>query len=121
MIKTGRTHMMDATPIWMGQEFKGYAGQVEESIRRARAAVAELTSVPLGGTAVGTGLNAHPRYARLTCARLATATGVPIHETANHFHAQATLDAPVAAHGALRTNAVSLGKVGSGIRLIGAG
>ncbi len=112
---------MDATPIRMGQELKGYAGQVEESIRRARAAVAELTSVPLGGTAVGTGLNAHPRYARLTCARLATATGVPIHETSNHFHAQATLDVPVAAHGALRTIAVSLWKIASDIRLMGTG
>src|SRR5438309_305553 len=100
VIKTGRTHLMDATPIRLGQEFKGYAGQIEESIRRARAAVAELTSVPLGGTAVGTGLNAHPRYAKLTCARLATATGLQIHETSNHFHAQATLDAPVAARGA---------------------
>src|SRR6266567_1190567 len=121
VVKTGRTHLMDATPIRMGQELKGYAGQVEESIRRARAAVAELTSVPLGGTAVGTGLNAHPRYARLTCARLATATGVPIHETSNHFHAQATLDVPVAAHGALRTIAVSLWKIASDIRLMGTG
>src|SRR5947209_13263208 len=71
VIKTGRTHLMDATPIRLGQEFKGYAGQVEESIRRARGAVDELTSVPLGGTAVGTGLNSHPRYTRMTCTRLA--------------------------------------------------
>src|SRR3981189_2791102 len=71
VIKTGRTHLQDATPVRLGQEFKGYAGQVEESVRRARAAVDELTSVPLGGTAVGTGLSSHPRYARLTCARLA--------------------------------------------------
>ncbi len=121
VIKTGRTHLMDATPIRMGQEFKGYAGQIEESIRRARAAVDELTSVPLGGTAVGTGLNSHPRYARLTCARLAKATGLAIHETRNHFHAQSTLDALVAAHGALRTIAVSLWKIGSDIRLMGTG
>src|SRR6266849_3515218 len=121
VIKTGRTHLMDATPIRMGQEFKGYAGQVEESMRRARTAVDELTSVPLGGTAVGTGLNSHPRYARLTCARLAKATGLPIHETRNHFHAQATLDALVAAHGALRSIAVSLWKIGSDIRLMGTG
>src|SRR5437016_1813484 len=87
VIKTGRTHLQDATPIRLGQEFRGYAGQVEESIRRARAAIDELTRVPLGGTAVGTGLNAHPRYAKLTCARLATATGLQIHETSNHFHA----------------------------------
>ena len=121
VIKTGRTHLMDATPVRLGQEFKGYAGQVEESVRRARAAVDELTSVPLGGTAVGTGLNSHPRYARLTCARLAKETGLSIHETRNHFHAQATLDVLVAAHGALRTIAVSLWKIGSDIRLMGTG
>ena len=121
VIKTGRTHLQDATPIRMGQEFKGYAGQVEESIRRARAALDELASVPLGGTAVGTGLNSHPKFARLACARLAKATGLPIHETRNHFHAQATLDALVAAHGGLRTIAVSLWKIGSDIRLMGTG
>src|SRR5256712_1370178 len=121
LIKTGRTHLMDATPIRMGQEFKGYAGQVEESIRRARSAVDELTSVPLGGTAVGTGLNSHPRYAKVACARLAKATGLAIHETRNHFHAQATLDVLVAAHGAMRTLAVSLWKIGSDLRLMGTG
>jgi fumarate hydratase class II len=121
VIKTGRTHLQDATPIRLGQEFKGYAGQVEESIRRAKAAVDELARVPLGGTAVGTGLNAHPRYARLTTARLAKATGIRIRETRNHFHAQATLDVLVASHGALRTIAVSLSKIGSDIRLMGTG
>src|SRR2546428_4099426 len=121
LIKTGRTHLMDATPIRMAQEFKGYAGQVEESIRRARSAVDELTSVPLGGTAVGTGLNSHPRYAKVACARLAKATGLAIHESRNHFHAQATLDVLVAAHGALRTIATSLWKIGSDIRLMGSG
>jgi fumarate hydratase, class II len=121
VIKTGRTHLQDATPIRLGQEFKGYAGQMEESIRRARAALDELASVPLGGTAVGTGLNSHPRFARLVCARLAKATGLPIHETRNHFHAQATLDVLVAAHGGLRTIAVSLWKIGSDIRLMGTG
>ena len=121
VIKTGRTHLQDATPIRLGQEFKGYAGQVEESIRRAKAAVEELASVPLGGTAVGTGLNTHPRYSRLTSARLAKATGIRIRETRNHFHAQATLDVLIASHGALRTIAVSLSKIGTDIRLMGTG
>ena len=93
VVKTGRTHLQDATPIRLGQEFRGYAGQVEESIRRAQAAQAELLSVPLGGTAVGTGINAHPEYALRACARLSALTGLDVRETANHFHAQATLDA----------------------------
>ena len=121
VIKTGRTHLQDATPIRLGQEFRGYAGQVEESIRRARAAIDELTRVPLGGTAVGTGLNSHPQYARLATARLAKATRLQVREATNHFHAQATLDALVAAHGALRTIGTSLWKIGSDIRLMGTG
>jgi fumarate hydratase class II len=121
VIKTGRTHLQDATPIRLGQEFKGYAGQIEESIRRARAAVDELARIPLGGTAVGTGINTHPQFARLAAARLAKATGVAVRETSNHFHAQATLDALVAAHGGLRTIATSLWKIGSDVRLMGTG
>jgi fumarate hydratase class II len=121
LVKTGRTHLQDATPIRLGQEFKGYAGQVEESVRRARAAVDELSRVPLGGTAVGTGLNSHPQYARIACARLAKATRLQVRESPNHFHAQATLDVLVAAHGALRTIATSLWKIGSDIRLMGTG
>ncbi len=121
IVKTGRTHLQDATPIRLGQEFKGYAGQVEESIRRARAAIDELSRVPLGGTAVGTGLNSHPQYARVAAARLAKATRLPVREAPNHFHAQATLDALVAAHGGLRTIATSLWKIGSDIRLMGTG
>jgi fumarate hydratase, class II len=121
VVKTGRTHLQDATPIRLGQEFRGYAGQIEESVRRARAAVDELSRLPLGGTAVGTGLNSHPQYARLATARLAKATRLPLRETANHFHAQATLDAVVAAHGALRTIGTSLWKIGSDIRLMGTG
>jgi fumarate hydratase class II len=121
VVKTGRTHLQDATPIRLGQEFRGYAGQMEESIRRARAAIDELSRVPLGGTAVGTGLNSHPQYARIACARLAKASGIAVRETQNHFHAQATLDVVVAAHGALRTIATSLWKIGSDIRLMGTG
>ena len=121
LVKTGRTHLQDATPIRLGQEFRGYAGQVEESVRRARTAIDELARVPLGGTAVGTGLNSHPQYARLATARLAKATRLPVRETPNHFHAQATLDALVAAHGAVRTIATSLWKIGSDIRLMGTG
>ena len=112
VVKTGRTHLQDATPIRLGQEFRGYAGQVEESIRRARAAQGELLSVPLGGTAVGTGINAHPEFASGATRRLAARTGLEVHETSNHFHAQATLDAAIAAHGAIRTIALSLWKIG---------
>src|SRR5467141_3284753 len=121
VIKTGRTHLQDATPIRLGQEFKGYAGQAEESIRRAHGAIDELSRVPLGGTAVGTGINTHPQFARLATARLAKAARVPVKEAPNHFHAQATLDALVAAHGALRTIGTSLWKIGSDIRLMGTG
>ena len=121
VIKTGRTHLQDATPIRLGQEFKGYAGQIEESIRRAKTAVDELARIPLGGTAVGTGINTHPQFARLAAARLAKATGVAVRETPNHFHAQATLDALVAAHGGLRTIGTSLWKIGSDVRLMGTG
>jgi fumarate hydratase class II len=121
VIKTGRTHLQDATPIRLGQEFRGYAGQVEESIRRAKAAVDELARIPLGGTAVGTGINTHPQFARVAAARLAKATGVPVRETSNHFHSQATLDVLVAAHGGLRTIATSLWKIGSDVRLMGTG
>jgi fumarate hydratase class II len=121
VIKTGRTHLQDATPIRLGQEFKGYAGQIEESIRRARGAVDELARIPLGGTAVGTGINTHPQFGRMAAVRLAKATGIAVRETPNHFHAQATLDVLVAAHGGLRTIATSLWKIGSDVRLMGTG
>jgi fumarate hydratase, class II len=121
IVKTGRTHLQDATPIRLGQEFHGYAGQVEESIRRALAARDELLSVPLGGTAVGTGINAHPDYAAGACARLAELTGLPVRETNNHFHAQASLDAVIAAHGAVRAIGLSLWKIASDVRLMGMG
>ena len=121
VVKTGRTHLQDATPIRLGQEFRGYAGQVEESIRRVAAAREELLSVPLGGTAVGTGINADARYSALACARLSALTGLDVREASNHFHAQAALDAVIAAHGALRTVALSLWKIASDVRLMGMG
>jgi fumarate hydratase class II len=121
VVKTGRTHLQDATPIRLGQEFLGYAGQVEESKRRARQALDELLSVPLGGTAVGTGINAHPEFAARACQRLSSMTGLPVRETSNHFFAQATLDVPIAAHGALKTIALSLWKIASDVRLMGMG
>src|SRR5256885_4282597 len=110
VIKTGRTHLQDATPIRLGQDFKGYAGQIEESIRRAQAAIDELSRVPLGGTAVGTGINSHPQFARIVTARLAKQTPIPVKEAANHFHAQATLDVLVAAHRALRATSTRPGE-----------
>src|SRR5947209_6221674 len=119
IVKTGRTHIQDATPVRLGQEFQGYAGQVEESLRRVDQALADLREVALGGTAVGTGINAHPRFAARVSKRLAAATGIKVRETGNHFHAQATLDALVSAHGRLKTVAVSLWTVGGGSRLAG--
>jgi fumarate hydratase class II len=121
VIKTGRTHLQDATPIRLGQEFQGYAGQVEEAIRRVQAARDELLTVPLGGTAVGTGINAHPEFAARACARLTELLALPVREAPNHFHAQSSLDVPIAAHGAIRTTALGLWKIGSDIRLMGMG
>jgi fumarate hydratase class II len=121
IVKTGRTHLQDATPIRLGQEFRGYAGQVESSIRRAQVARDELLVVALGGTAVGTGINAHPEFSARTCARLTELTGLLVVETPNHFQAQATLDAAIAAHGAIRAVALSLWKIASDIRLMGMG
>ena len=93
VIKTGRTHLQDATPIRLGQEFLGYAGQVERALRRLERAAADLQEVALGGTAVGTGVNAHPQFAARVCERLSAATGLPVRETDNHFQAQSNLDA----------------------------
>ena len=121
VVKTGRTHLQDATPIRLGQEFRGYAGQIEASIARVRAAQKELLIVPLGGTAVGTGINAHRDYAARACRLLSKATGLQVRETDNHFWAQASIDAVVSAHGALKTVAVSLWKIASDIRIMGMG
>ncbi len=121
IIKTGRTHLQDATPIRMGQEFRGYAGQVEESLRRLRHAQEELSQVALGGTAVGTGINTHPQFSERVCALLTEITGVDVRETSNHFQAQNTLDGVVEASGALRTIAISMHKIANDIRWMGCG
>ena len=121
IIKTGRTHLQDATPIRLGQEFLGYAGQIERGKKRVEQALAELTEIALGGTAVGTGINTHPEFAKRTAARLAQMTGIPIHETTNHFQAQSSLDNCVAASGALKTVAVSLTKIANDLRWLGSG
>src|SRR5918912_2521010 len=118
VVKTGRTHLQDATPIRLGKEFEGYAGQVERGIRRLKVAQAELCEVPLGGTAVGTGINSHPEFAARTCARLARRTGMPVRETTNHFQAQATLDAVLLAAGILGVGAVSLWEIGNDLRWV---
>ncbi|HEX3604451.1 MAG TPA: class II fumarate hydratase [Candidatus Dormibacteraeota bacterium] len=121
VIKTGRTHLQDATPIRLGQEFLGWAGQAERSRRRAAAALEELSELALGGTAVGTGVNTHPDFARMVIERVAGATGVPLRETTNHFQAQSRLDGVVAASSAMRTIAVSLYTIASDLRLLGCG
>jgi fumarate hydratase class II len=121
IIKTGRTHLQDATPIRLGQEFLGYAGQIERGIARAEAALKELSEVALGGTAVGTGINTHPEFAKRATARLSQMTGLTIRETSNHFQAQSTLDNAIAASGALKTLAVSLTKIANDVRWLGSG
>ncbi|HME81274.1 MAG TPA: class II fumarate hydratase, partial [Candidatus Eremiobacteraceae bacterium] len=121
IIKTGRTHLQDATPIRLGQEFIGYAGQIERGIKRAQAAQEELSEVALGGTAVGTGINTHPEFAKLATAKLSKMTGLTIKETSNHFQAQASLDNAVAASGAMKTIAVSLTKIANDVRWLSSG
>lgn len=121
VIKTGRTHLQDATPIRLGQEFLGYVGQIERGIQRVRHAQNELAEVALGGTAVGTGVNTHPEFAARVCQRLSAANGIEVRETDNHFQAQSTLDNVVEASGALNTLAVSLMKIANDIRWLGSG
>ncbi len=121
IIKIGRTHLQDATPVRLGQEFGGYAAQVEYGIRRAQRAIEILSELPLGGTAVGSGLNAHPDFAKLTVAKLAAELGIQLRDARNHFEASAARDACVEASGGLKTIAVSLAKVANDIRLIGSG
>ena len=121
VVKTGRTHLQDATPIRLGQEFLGYAGQIEIGIRRIRNALGELSALALGGTAVGTGIGMHPEFASRVIERLNEQTGFTFRETDNHFQAQSTLDAVVEMSGALKTLAVSLMKVCNDLRWLGSG
>jgi fumarate hydratase class II len=121
VIKTGRTHLQDATPIRLGQEFLGYGGQAERAGERLRRAAEELADLPLGGTAVGTGINAHPEFAERLCRHLSRRIGIDVHETANHFQAQATLDSVLSAAGAIRGAAVGLWKIGNDLRWFASG
>jgi fumarate hydratase class II len=121
IIKTGRTHLQDATPVRLGQEFLGHAGQIERGISRLRYAMDEMSEVALGGTAVGTGVNTHPDFSKKVCDLVSKELGVTVRETSNHFQAQSTLDSAVAASGALKTVAVSLMKIANDIRWLGSG
>jgi fumarate hydratase, class II len=121
IIKIGRTHLMDATPLTLGQEFSGYVAMVDNSIRRVEATLPALCELAQGGTAVGTGLNAKPGFAEAFAKEVATLTGLPFKTAPNKFEALATKDAMVEAHGALNSTAVSLFKIANDIRLLGSG
>lgn len=121
ILKIGRTHLMDATPVRLGQEFSGYARQIELGQQRVRAAIHALEELPLGGTAVGTGLNGHPDFPTLVIGRLVAATGISWREATNHFEAQAARDALVETSGQLKTLAISLFKIANDIRWLGSG
>jgi fumarate hydratase class II len=121
VVKSGRTHWMDAVPITLGQEFGGYAAQVREGIARVRDTLPRLGKIPLGGTAVGTGLNTHPEFAARVRKLLTEETGLTISAPADPFEAQAARDGIVEASGALKTVAVSLTKIANDIRFLGSG
>jgi fumarate hydratase, class II len=121
VIKSGRTHLMDATPVRLGQEFGGYAAQIEHAIRRLRTASEELAELALGGTAVGTGTNRLPDFPERAIRRISKATGLEFREAEDHFEAQAAKDAFVSASGALNTLAVSLLKIVNDIRWLASG
>jgi fumarate hydratase class II len=120
-IKIGRTHLMDATPVRLGQEFAGYARQIENGGQRIRAALAAVTELALGGTAVGTGLNCHPEFSRRAIAHLNQRTGLEFREATDHFEAQSAKDALVEASGELKTVAVSLFKIANDFRWLSSG
>jgi fumarate hydratase class II len=121
VVKSGRTHWMDAVPVTLGQEFAGYAAQVRQGAERVKDALPRLGQIPLGGTAVGTGLNTHPEFAQRVRAILAEDTGLTINPPADPFEAQAARDGIVEASGALKTVAVSLTKIANDIRYLGSG
>jgi fumarate hydratase, class II len=121
VVKSGRTHLMDATPVTLGQEFGGYAAQIRYGVERVQAVVPRVAELPLGGTAVGTGINTPPGFAPSVIAIIAEQTGLPLTEARNHFEAQGARDALVEASGALRTVAVSLNKIANDLRWMGSG
>ena len=121
VVKIARTHLMDAVPIRLGQEFSGYASQIDNALKMVGSAIEGLCELPIGGTAVGTGLNAPKDFARDVCEVIAGTTHLPFREAANHFEAQGARDAALQASGVLRTVAVAMGKIASDIRLLGSG
>jgi fumarate hydratase class II len=121
IIKIGRTHLMDATPLRLGQEFGGFARQLELSIDRARLALQAVLELPVGGTAVGSGINTHPEFGRRVAAAVAEETGIPFVEAANHFEANAQRDGLVQCHAELKTIASTLFNVANNIRWLGSG
>src|SRR3954452_14390758 len=121
VVKTGRTHLMDAVPVTLGQEFGGYAAQIRLARRRIENALPQVAQIPLGGTAVGTGLNTHPRFAELVRAKLSDASGLDIRAPEDPFEAQANRDALVELSGALKVTAVSLTKIANDLALMGSG
>ncbi|MEU8021646.1 class II fumarate hydratase [Micromonospora harpali] len=121
VVKAGRTHLMDATPVTLGQEFGGYAAQVRYGVERLETALPRLAELPLGGTAVGTGINTPLGFAAAVIAKLRESTGLPLSEARNHFEAQGARDALVETSGQLRTIAVGLYKIANDIRWMGSG
>jgi fumarate hydratase, class II len=121
VVKSGRTHLMDAVPVTLGQEFSGYAAQVRQGAARVRDTLERVGQIPLGGTAVGTGLNTHPEFAERVRRLLSEETGLAVGAPADPFEAQAARDALVEASGALKTVAVSLTKIANDLRLLGSG
>lgn len=121
VIKIGRTHLMDATPLRLGQEFGGFARQIELSIERAQRAADAVMELPVGGTAVGSGINTHPEFGKRVAAVLAAETGLPFVEAVNHFEANAQRDAIVDSHGSLKAIAQTLFNVANNIRWLGSG